>query len=210
MAASSSQKSSSATRSCASRAHGAWIECALGSRSTSRLETSSITGESANRTRPRSSGPKRKTITNASVPWIRASPNPLARQGAWRSLGRVLTVLRVYGSLRLFATAILARIPATALGLVFVLRTKELTGSFAAAGTAAGLYALAMAVWAPALGRLIDRRGAALVLVVAALGDAAALTVFALLAGGALLAFACAIVSGAATPPVGPSLRTLW
>jgi MFS family permease len=122
----------------------------------------------------------------------------------------VLTVLRVSGSLRLFATAILARVPATALGLVFVLRTKELTGSFAAAGTAAGLYALAMAVGAPALGRLVDRRGAAAVLVVAALVDAAALVGFALLPGTVLVAFGCAIVSGAATPPVGPCLRTLW
>jgi predicted MFS family arabinose efflux permease len=122
----------------------------------------------------------------------------------------VLDVLRVPGSFRLFATAMLARVPATALGLVFVLRTKELTGSFAAAGTAAGLYALAMALGAPALGRLVDRRGAPRVLAVAALVDAAALTAFALVPGGALLAFACAAVSGAATPPVGPCLRTLW
>ena len=74
-------------------------------------------------------------------------------------LDRMLAVLRAPGSARLFVASMVARVPATALGLVFVLRTKELTGSFAAAGVAAGLYALASAVCAPALGRLVDRRG---------------------------------------------------
>jgi predicted MFS family arabinose efflux permease len=124
----------------------------------------------------------------------------------------VLAVLRAPGSARLFAASMIARTPATALALVFVLRTKELTGSFAAAGVAAGLYALANAACGPALGRLADRRGYAAVLAPAAVLSALALAAFAALPDGAPLAavLACAAATGAAMPPVGPCLRALW
>jgi MFS family permease len=124
----------------------------------------------------------------------------------------VLAVLRVPGSARLFVASMVARIPVTALGLVFVLRTKELTGSFAAAGVAAGLYGLATAVCAPALGRMADRRGQPAVLVPGAILAAAALALFAALPAGPPFAaiLACAVVAGAATPPVGPCLRAMW
>jgi MFS family permease len=105
-----------------------------------------------------------------------------------------------------------ARIPPAAAGIVFVLRTKELTGSFAAAGAAAGAHALAAAACAPLLGRLVDRRGQPVVLLSSAVACAVALGAFALLRPGAslLLILPCAIVSGAAMPPVGACLRTLW
>jgi len=124
----------------------------------------------------------------------------------------MLAVLRVPGSFRVFAASMLARIPVTALGLVFVLRTKELTGSFAAAGVAAGLYALASAACGPALGRMADRRGQPAVLIPGAVLAAAALAVFAALPAGAPFAaiVACAVVAGAATPPIGPCLRAMW
>jgi len=128
------------------------------------------------------------------------------------TLDRVLAVLRVPGSFRVFAASMVARVPLTALGLVFVLRTKELTGSFAAAGVAAGLYGLATAVCAPALGRMADRRGQPGVLVPGAVVAAVALTAFAALPSGAPFAaiVACAVVAGGATPPVGPCLRAMW
>jgi len=105
-----------------------------------------------------------------------------------------------------------ARVPAAAAGIVFVLRTKELTGSFAAAGVAAGSHALAASACAPALGRLVDRRGQTLVLFGGTAVCSLAFGVFALLKPGASLAaiLPCAIVSGAAMPPVGACLRTLW
>src|SRR4051794_41910870 len=80
----------------------------------------------------------------------------------------MLTVLRAPGSARVFIASMAARTPLTALGLVFVLRAKELTGSFAAAGVAAGLYPLASAACAPPRGRAADRRGQPAVLVPAA------------------------------------------
>jgi MFS family permease len=124
----------------------------------------------------------------------------------------MLDVLRAPGSARVFVASMVARVPVTALGLVFVLRAKELTGSFAAAGVAAGLYALASAVCAPALGRMADRRGQPAVLVPGAALAAAALAAFAALPAGAPFGaiVACAVVTGAATPPVGPCLRAMW
>lgn len=122
------------------------------------------------------------------------------------------TVLLAPGVPRVFAAALLGRLPATALTLLFVLRTKELTGSYAAGGLAAGAHALAQGVAAPALGRLVDARGAAGVLAGAAAIHAGALVAFAVLPAGAGLtpALACALASGAATPPLGPCLRAAW
>jgi MFS family permease len=124
----------------------------------------------------------------------------------------LLDVLRGPDSARLFVSSMVGRTPAAAIGLVIVLRTKELTGSFAAAGVASGASALASAVCSPALGRLVDRRGQTVVLVAGALVSALALGVFALLRPGASLVaiLPCAVVAGAVLPPLGACLRTLW
>ena len=62
------------------------------------------------------------------------------------------------------------------------------------------------------LGRLVDRRGQPLVLLAGALVCALALLAFAALPHGASLAsiLPCAVVAGAALPPLGACLRTLW
>jgi MFS transporter len=121
-------------------------------------------------------------------------------------------VLRAPGVPHLFAAALVGRLPMTALSLVFVLRTEELTGSYAAGGLAAGVHAVALGVAAPLLGRMVDARGAAGVLTGAAVVQAAAVVGFALVPAGAGLGpiLACAFVSGAAAPPLGARLRALW
>jgi predicted MFS family arabinose efflux permease len=129
-----------------------------------------------------------------------------------RAMAALGTLLRVPGFARLFAASLAGRLPASALGLILILRTRELTGSFAAGGAVAGAYALANGVTAPVLGRLVDRRGQARVLVPGAIASAAAMVAFALLPRGTGVAapIACAAVAGAAFPPLGPCLRTLW
>ena len=67
----------------------------------------------------------------------------------------MLDLLRGGDSARLFVSSLVGRAPATALSLVLVLRTKELTGSFAAAGLASGSHALASAMCSPVLGRIV-------------------------------------------------------
>ena len=124
----------------------------------------------------------------------------------------MLDLLRGGDSARLFVSSLVGRAPATALSLVLVLRTKELTGSFAAAGLASGGNALANAVCSPVLGRLLDRRGQPPILFAGALVSALAMVAFATLPHGVSLAaiLPCAVIAGAALPPLGACLRTLW
>jgi MFS family permease len=112
---------------------------------------------------------------------------------------------------RLFATSILARLPIASVGIVVILRTRELTGSYAAGGAAAGAYALASGCGQPLLARLVDRGGQARVLLPGALIAAAALAAFGLLPAGTPLPLivATTLAAGLATPPLGAAMRTL-
>jgi MFS family permease len=123
----------------------------------------------------------------------------------------VRTVLGTPAVARLFATSILARVPLATIGIVLILRTRELTGSYAAGGAAAAAFALASGCSQPLLARLVDRGGQARVLLPGALVTAAALAVFALLPAGTPLPaiMATTLVAGLATPPLGASMRTL-
>ena len=76
----------------------------------------------------------------------------------------MLDVLRVPGAIVLFTASCVARLPMGAVGLLLVLYTHDLTGSYGRAGLAAGAYALCLGISNPLLARLIDRRGQTLVL----------------------------------------------
>src|SRR5258708_19060121 len=89
---------------------------------------------------------------------------------------------------RLFSISILARTPLAAIGLLFILRTKDLTGSYAAGGLVTGVASVAGAVSAPGLGRLVDRRGQTAVLAASGALSAVAIAAVALLPDGAPLA----------------------
>ena len=99
-----------------------------------------------------------------------------------------------------------------AIGLLLVLHTQALTGSYAAGGLAAGAYALALGLSNPVLGRVADRRGQTLLLRAGAPVAAAAIVAVALLPAGAPQGaiVACAVVAGLAQPPVGACMRALW
>src|SRR4051812_10901623 len=93
-------------------------------------------------------------------------------------------ILRTPGVRTLFGASCVARLPMGALGLLLVLHTHELTGSYADGGLASGAYALAIGISNPALARLIDRRGQTLVLRLGAPLAAAAIICLALLPSG--------------------------
>jgi MFS family permease len=118
-------------------------------------------------------------------------------------------VLRAPGFAWLFGASMLGRVPVFATGLVLVLRTRELTGSFAAGGLVAGLSALCVCVSSPVLGRLIDRRGQVSVLAGCAALSATGLVLLGLLPDGASVAAvaACALMTGLGFPPLGACLR---
>ena len=121
-------------------------------------------------------------------------------------------VLRAPGALGLFVASCVARLPMGALGLLLVLHTQQLTGSYAKGGLASGAYAIALGLSNPALARVVDRRGQTLVLRLGAPLAAAAIVVLATLPDSAPLGaiLAAAAIAGAAQPPVGACMRALW
>jgi hypothetical protein len=123
-----------------------------------------------------------------------------------------VAALRASGAAAPFAASLVGRLPMGAVGLVFILRTHEITGSFASGGAATAAYALSLGVLAPVVGRLIDLKGQTLVLVATGLAYASALTGFAALPGDASLRVivALAALTGASQPPLGPTVRSLW
>ena len=121
-------------------------------------------------------------------------------------------VLRLPGVRSLFAANCLGRLPMGALGLLLILQTHELTGSFASGGLVAASYTVALGLSHPALARWVDRAGQTVVLRSGAVVSAAAMAGFALLPADTAVPvlMGCAALAGAAQPPVGACMRSLW
>ncbi len=126
-------------------------------------------------------------------------------------IARYAALLRQPGSVRLLAFTFVARLPLGTLTLALLLHVRDLTGSFAVAGSASGAYLLAMGLAAPFLGRLVDRRGPRLpLLVTGIIGPLVLLGVlFARqLAWSPSAIVAIAAVAGAFAPPITVLTRT--
>jgi MFS family permease len=123
-----------------------------------------------------------------------------------------VAALRASGAAAPFVASLIGRLPMGAVGLVFILRTHEITGSFASGGLATGAYALSIGVLAPGVGRLIDLKGQTRVLLGTGVIYATALSGFAALPGDASLQLivALAALTGASQPPLGATVRSLW
>jgi MFS family permease len=121
-------------------------------------------------------------------------------------------VLRAPGARSLFFASCVARLPMGALGLLLVLHTQHITGSYARGGLASGFYAIGLGLSNPLLARVVDRRGQTAVLRIGAPLAAAAIVTLAVLPDGAPLGaiLAAAAVAGACQPPVGACMRALW
>src|ERR671933_91313 len=106
----------------------------------------------------------------------------------------VSAVLRSPGVARVLVASLVGRIPAGALGLLLILRVRELGGGYADGGAVAGAFSLGYATAAPLVGRLVDARGQTRVLAATAAAASGALAALALAPDGAplaaLLAFA--------------------
>ena len=120
--------------------------------------------------------------------------------------------LRAPGVARLLALSMVARTPEAAIGLLFILRVRNLGGSFALAGLVSAVLGIGLAAGAPLLGRVIDRRGQTGVLTVTATVATTALAISGLLPHGAApaLLLALAFVTGLFMPPIAPCLRALF
>jgi MFS family permease len=122
------------------------------------------------------------------------------------------SVLLEPGAFELFATALLARLPQGMSSLAILLLVRDATHSYAAAGAAAGAFALASAASAPLLGRLVDQFGRRRVLWPLAAVQACLYVTLVLAADagvGAAPLIVIAAAVGAALPPIAPVVRAL-
>ena len=158
------------------------------------------------------------------------SSNPLAREGtgflchayvaiqvclliSTRGLARYRAVLSLPGAAAFFAAAAVARlgVAMTILGVLWAVRGA--TGSFASAGVATAVFALADATAGPQVARLVEDRGqrrvlpwSAAVFVLAVSGLIVGAGLRLPLAALALMAMA----AGASVPPVGSFSAARW
>jgi MFS family permease len=122
------------------------------------------------------------------------------------------SVVSVAGLPRLFASALLGRLPQGMSSLAILLLVRAATHSYAAAGLAVGANALAYAALSPIQGRLIDRHGRTRVLLPVALTQAVVLTVLVLVAHGRAGGAALVLLSGLAggvMPSIAPTVRVI-
>jgi predicted MFS family arabinose efflux permease len=114
---------------------------------------------------------------------------------------------------RVVSWGLIARMPMGMSALALVLLMRGAGYSYAVAGVASALNTAAAGIGAPVGGRLVDRNRASRVLVTyGALYGGALAWLFLAARGGAPVGvlLVLAAVAGAATPPVGPTVRSLW
>jgi MFS family permease len=126
---------------------------------------------------------------------------------------RYLELIRVPGVAPLLVASGTVRLSygMSLLGLILLLRDAGF--SYAEVGVVTGVSGLALGTAAPWLGRLVDRVGQTRVLVAGAtvaFAAGAGILAAAVSGAGVLPLVALGLVSGAATPPVSPCMRTLW
>ena len=122
------------------------------------------------------------------------------------------SVLSVPGVPRLFASALLGRLPQAMSALAILLLVRGATHSYAAAGIAVGANALAYAALSPVQGRLIDRHGRARVLMPVAVAGLVVLVTLVLAAhagAGAALLVVLSGLAGACVPSIASTVRAL-
>lgn len=127
-------------------------------------------------------------------------------------IAKYRAVLSAPGAMRLFASAVLGRLPQGMSSLAILLLVRGVTHSYAAAGVAVGGFAFASAAGAPVAGRLVDRFGPRRVLAPCAWAQACVYLTLVIAAGvragtGALIALSA--LAGALLPPIAPVVRAL-
>ena len=107
----------------------------------------------------------------------------------------------------------LSRMPVGMIGLAMLMFMRESLGDFKVAGSVVGVYFVAMAVFAPVCGRIIDRIGPHWPLRITGVLHAvflALLLVVSSLGMSLVILMLVAAIAGAFSPPIAVLTRTLW
>ncbi|MEU5785008.1 MFS transporter [Micromonospora lupini] len=130
------------------------------------------------------------------------------------ALRQYLGVWRIPGAPILLVTGIIGRLGIGMTPLALLLVVEQVTGRYALAAVAGGIYAVAGAALSPVAGRIADRVGPSPVLLVTAVAHPLALTGLLLasrLGDDALAAiYLTAGIAGATYPPLTAAIRGAW
>ena len=129
-------------------------------------------------------------------------------------LGKYLNVWRIPGAPVLLVAGNIGRLSVGMTPLALLLLVEGVTGRYAPAALAGGIYALAGAALSPVAGRIADRVGPTPVLLITAVAHPLALVCLLLAsrngADGLPLIFLAAGVAGATYPPLSAAIRGAW
>ncbi len=129
------------------------------------------------------------------------------------SLARYVELLRPRDLRQTIAASMIGRLPIGITGLAILLLVQMATDSFALGGAATACYVVGLAVVAPALGRLIDRKGPRRTLLVCAIAFPTALALLVASVHASRPSWAvllCAGAAGASFPPITVCMRTYF
>jgi len=129
------------------------------------------------------------------------------------SLVRYRSLLKQPGFLATITASVIGRLPIGIVGLTVLLLVQTRYGSFGQAGAAASCYVIGLALFAPALGRIIDRHGPRVVLLTSAFVFPAALIgLTGAVTQGAptCVVLLAAAGVGASFPPITVCIRTYF
>jgi MFS family permease len=106
--------------------------------------------------------------------------------------------------------SLLGRLPFSALGVLLILRTRELGGTYVEGAYVVAAFTTGLAIGAPIVGRLVDRRGQTAVLAACLFPATLPLLGMGVFGLGLPLLMAAALLSGLTQPPLSGSVRALW
>ncbi|MGI9822435.1 MFS transporter [Agromyces sp. Marseille-Q5079] len=125
-------------------------------------------------------------------------------------MGSYTDLLKTSGVARIIAAQLTARFPSGMLSLAFLLHIEQQTGSYGSAGLVLAATSIGQAIAGPLTSRLMGRAGMRPVLIVTTIVCVTGILSIGLLTLTVPLYMLVGFVTGLATPPVQPAVRTIY